>query len=399
MRNMPPAPGTPRWPHLVLLSTVVTGIHLWLLTGEWPEKSSDAPRPSPVTTAESAGPTSTAMDAHPAGLRPPESVPAVTVSTVRWVLPPLAENPVAAPTIQPTAPPRPARQPGPGPSPKGPREAEPAAAQGSDTPLPPPIAGTADPAEETVSLAQTPPTAERATPSSSAASEAAPAAPPALAHATMPLPPAMAPPSAALAYDVVGNVRGIGYSAQATLDWTLEAGRYDARMAVRLPLMGSRVQTSAGRVGPTGLLPERFADKARSERAAHFDHTEQRIRFSANTPDAELMPGAQDRLSVFLQLAARLNAAPERVQAGQVIELQVAGTTDAEPWRFRVGEEETLNLPAGAQRTRQLVREARQPRDSQVELWLATGLQHLPVRIRIVQHNGDQLDQQLSRLP
>lgn len=398
MRTLPPAPGTPRWPQLVLLGAVVTGVHFWLLAGEWPQTGSDAPTPAWASHAEHANPSTTAMVEPPAGTRAPESVRPVTVSTVRWVLPPAAESPAAAPEIQATARPRPERQPSPVPVPNTARQAEPAVAHSSDDPLTPPIAPSAASVEETV-LAQAPPPPVPATPSPASATEAAPAPQPALVNATVPLPPATVPASAALAYDVVGSVRGIAYSAQATLDWTLEAGRYDARMAVRLPLVGSRVQTSAGRVGPTGLLPERFADKARSERAAHFDHAGQRIRFSANTPDAELLPGAQDRLSVFLQLAARLNAAPEPVQAGQVIELQVAGTTDAEPWRFRVGEEETLNLPAGAQRTRQLVREARQPRDSQVELWLAPGLQHLPVRIRIVQHNGDQLDQQLSRLP
>jgi hypothetical protein len=205
------------------------------------------------------------------------------------------------------------------------------------------------------------------------------------------------PGSAQLAFDVTGTIRGVGYSAQATLEWTLSDDRYDARMSVRLPLIGSRVQTSSGRLNATGLLPERFADKARSERAAHFEHDQQRIRFSSNAPEAALLPGAQDRLSVFLQLAARLNAAP--ATAGQVIELQVAGTGGADLWRFQVGPEEMLTLPAGELRARRILREARGPHDSQVELWLALTLDHLPVRIRIAQANGDQIDQQLSRRP
>ena len=44
------------------------------------------------------------------------------------------------------------------------------------------------------------------------------------------------------------------------------------------------------------FTPERFADRSRSEKAAHFDAANQRIRFSNNAPDAELRPGAQDRL-------------------------------------------------------------------------------------------------------
>ncbi|MBS3997379.1 MAG: DUF3108 domain-containing protein [Hydrogenophaga sp.] len=404
MQHPPPVPGTPRWPQLVLLGTVVAGVHLGLLVGEWPLSASDAVPPSAAALSKNPNPSTTSPSADPASAPQPAPVRPVTVSTVRWVIAPPAAVPLVPAADTPAEPPRPAR-----PSPAPPAETP--SATPLEAPAPQPAEAIAaphvnaveptppmpePPPEDGLEVAQAAAPAEPATPAEGAVAPRAASAPPADAA---PLPPARPPASAALTYDVAGSVRGISYNAQATLDWTLEAGRYDARMAVRLPLVGSRVQTSAGQVGATGLLPERFADKARSERAAHFDHAQQRIRFSANTPDAELQPGAQDRLSVFLQLAARLNAAPERLQTGQLIELQVAGTTDAEPWRFRVGEEETLPLPAGALRTRQLVREPRQPRDSQVELWLAPDLQHLPVRIRIVQHNGDQLDQQLSRLP
>lgn len=221
------------------------------------------------------------------------------------------------------------------------------------------------------------------------------ASPPDRASATA----ARAPASARLSYDVAGSAKGLNYSAKATLNWTTTGARYDARMEMRLLLLGSRVQTSTGRIGSGGLLPERFSDKSRSERAAHFDHDQRRIRFSANTPEAALQPGAQDRLSLFLQLAALLNARPEAFEAGQSIGLQVAGTRDADIWRFQVGEEETLTLPAGALRARLLVREPRKTHDSRIEIWLAPSLEHLPVRIRITQQNGDLVDQRLSQIP
>jgi hypothetical protein len=280
------------------------------------------------------------------------------------------------------------------PSPAAPEQAgaspsETAATAGTSTPQ---IATDSIATPSTTSPAQTSPDTPTNTVAQAVAEPAASSTGPA-----QPLPPARVPGSAQLAFDVTGTIRGVAYSAQATLAWALEGERYDARMTVRLPLIGSRVQTSNGRVNTTGLLPERFADKARSERAAHFEHDQQRIRFSNNAPEAALLPGAQDRLSVFLQLAARFNAAP--AAAGQVIELQVAGTGGADLWRFQVGAEETLQLPAGELRARRLVREARGPHDSQVELWLAPSLDHLPVRIRIAQANGDQIDQQLSRRP
>ena len=79
--------------------------------------------------------------------------------------------------------------------------------------------------------------------------------------------------------------------------------------------------------------------------------------------------------------------------------MQVAGAGDADIWRFKVGDESSLVLPAGEMRVRQLVRLPRKEFDSTVEMWLAPDLQHLPVRLRVTQASGDVADQQLSRMP
>lgn len=213
------------------------------------------------------------------------------------------------------------------------------------------------------------------------------------------LPPASPPASARLTYKVTGSIKGALYNASARLDWNQDGGSYDARMEVRLFLLGSRVQTSTGRTNAQGLLPERFSDKSRSERAAHFDHARQQIRFSSNTPEVDMQPGAQDRLSVFLQLAALLNARPDGFRTGQTIALQVAGTGGADIWRFQVGQVEPLSLPAGDLPALHLVREPREEYDTRVDVWLAPGLAYLPVRLRITQRSGDSVDQQLSELP
>ena len=217
--------------------------------------------------------------------------------------------------------------------------------------------------------------------------------------ATVKLPPAHVPASTRLQYDVVGNIKGISYRAEGLLDWTVADGRYDARLEMRVMLLGSRSQTSTGRVGPQGLMPERFADKSRSEKAAHFDAAQQRIRFSNNAPEAPLQPGAQDRLSLFMQLAGLLQARPQAYAAGQVVNMQVAGTGDAPVWRFEVGEESTIRVSAGEFRVRHLVRQPRKEFDSTVEMWLAPSLGHMPVRLRITQPNGDVADQKLRQMP
>jgi len=211
--------------------------------------------------------------------------------------------------------------------------------------------------------------------------------------------PAQPPASAQLTYSVEGQSKGLNYSATGSLDWRNEGSAYSARMEIRVFLLGSRVQTSQGQLGAGGLQPERFGDKSRSERAAHFDRSQNRIRFSNNAPDAELLPGAQDRLSVFLQLAGLLNARPEAYAAGQNIDIPVAGTSGSETWRFQVQGLASLDLPAGSVIARHLVREPREPRATRVDIWLAPSLGHLPVRIRLTQDNGDLVDQRLTSLP
>lgn len=213
------------------------------------------------------------------------------------------------------------------------------------------------------------------------------------------LSPALAPASARLQYGVEGSFKGMAYRARSSLDWSHLGNRYAARMEVHLFLLGSRVQNSVGRLGAAGLQPERFSDRRRTEHVVLFDHEQARISFGTGRPDAPLEPGAQDRLSVFLQLSALLNARPDGFRAGDLVTLPVAGTGEAEIWRFRIGTEETLALPAGTLRARHLFREPRRAADTQVDIWLAPRLEHLPVRIRLTQPNGDQVDQQLSQWP
>jgi hypothetical protein len=264
-----------------------------------------------------------------------------------------------------------------------------APAPGLETPL-----ATAALEPEPEAQPATPQQVVQTTPSASAGSDEPTSAP---STAEPALPPSDLPPSVSLPYEVTGEARGYAYRASGQLDWRLEGQRYEARMELSMLFLGSRVQTSRGGVGPEGLRPERFADRRSSERAAHFDREGGRIRFSNNAPSAPLLPGAQDRLSLFLQLAGLLRA--RNFQEGESITFQVAGIGDAEPWRFDVGPLETLALPAGTLQARRLSRTPRKPHDSTVEVWLAPSLDHLPVRLRVAQANGDFADQRLARLP
>jgi hypothetical protein len=149
-------------------------------------------------------------------------------------------------------------------------------------------------------------------------------------------------------------------------------------------------------VGADGLEPLRFADRVRSEQAAHFQRDQGTISFSNNKPDVPLESGAQDRLSVILQLAALLAGSPQKYGPGTSITMQVASVNDAEPWVFTVEGQERLQLPGGHLSAVKLVRNPRRDFDTKVELWLAPGMDYAPIRLRLTQPNGDWVDQQWS---
>jgi hypothetical protein len=208
-------------------------------------------------------------------------------------------------------------------------------------------------------------------------------------------PPVRLPAPVKLAFDVAGQSKKLDYQARAELVWQHDGARYEARQEVSVFLLGSRTQRSTGLVTSQGLQPERFGDRRRSERAAHFDYTRGRVTFSANTPEAAVGPGAQDQLSVFIQLAGLLAATPERFVPGTHLTLTTVGVTSADRWTFTVEAPETLNLPAGALPTLKLQRLPRRDYDQKAELWLAPSMGYLPVRIKITQANGDFADLRL----
>ncbi|MEY4756681.1 MAG: hypothetical protein RJA34_1579 [Pseudomonadota bacterium] len=201
------------------------------------------------------------------------------------------------------------------------------------------------------------------------------------------------PPSVRMSYQVQLQIKGFSQSANAEMLWTMEGSTYSARLEVRHWLAGSRIQTSTGQITTQGLAPRRFSDKVRSEVAAHFERDKGLVVFSANTPSAPLLPGMQDRLSVFMQLASMLAAAPESVPTGTRLVLPVAGPRAADLWSLTVEGPEPLTLPGGALSAIKLVRMPQKEYDQKLEVWLAPSMGFLPVRIRLTEANGDVADQ------
>jgi hypothetical protein len=206
------------------------------------------------------------------------------------------------------------------------------------------------------------------------------------------------PASARLDYKMTGRSKGLTYYAKGEMNWQNKGGRYDASMTVSALFIGSRTMSSTGQIGDEGLAPSRFSDKSRNEVAAHFEPDKGQISFSANTPVVAWSPGAQDRVSVFLQLGGMLAGNPAGFPVGSAITMLTVGPRDADNWTFVVENEQALSLPFGDLATLKLSRKPRREYDQTVEIWFAPALGYLPVRNKITQANGDFVDQQLSAL-
>ena len=275
------------------------------------------------------------------------------------------------------------------------RQPQPSTATPMPTPRPPdapaapaeaPREAEPPPADPPLVPAQTTPTAEEA-PAKAEQPQPAPRPPREALHAVkvqaVPMP-------VRLNYTVEAN--RFPFSLSSELLWAHDGTHCEARL--EFSAFGqSRLQTSRGEITPEGLAPTRFSDKFRSEVAAHFDRQKGKVTFSANTPDAPLLAGAQDRLSILVQLAAMVASQPEAYPEATTIAIQTIGPREADTWLFTVGREETLTLPGGERTGLKLLRNPRKEFDQRVEVWLAPSMGYLPVRIRITEANGTYIDQ------
>lgn len=257
-------------------------------------------------------------------------------------------------------------------------------------PAPPPVA----PAPPKPQAAEAAPAAEAPAPPAAAA-PARPATAAAPPTAIAPYVPNVlgVPEPSVMRYEVTVRAKGFSLGGQARLDWRHDGHSYELRLELSAPGMRERVQQSTGQITDDGLAPDRFSDKSRGEQAVHFDRARGRLVFSNNRPDAALVPGMQDRLSVVVQLSMMAAGEPGRFAPGTHIAIPTASTREAEDWVFRVVGDENLDLPGGQLPTLKLERLPRREFDQKVELWLAPGKDYAPVRLRLTNPDGGSVDQ------
>ena len=204
------------------------------------------------------------------------------------------------------------------------------------------------------------------------------------------------PSPALLSYRLSGQEKGITYQASGELRWQHNDSAYAMSLTVKAFLLGSRHWRSVGQINATGLAPARFSDSWRSERAAHFDRPNQRIVFSSNAPIAPLQPGAQDQVSLYVQLAAAMAQSGQQMPPGTRLQIQTATVRDALPWLLTLEKLETLQVDDQNLQTVKWVCQPRNRFDAQVEFWVSAAHDWLPARIRITQVSGNFIDLQLT---
>jgi hypothetical protein len=215
------------------------------------------------------------------------------------------------------------------------------------------------------------------------------------AHAAEAAPPTYAtvlPGPAVLTYELRrGSLTGRG-------DLVWRNGPQGYELSIDGTVFGLQVLSwaSRGAVGRTGLAPARFTDKRlrREANVATFDRARNLITYSGSAEQHALRPGAQDRLSWMLQLAAIAAARSTPLAAGDRVSMQVTGARGgADIWTFAVLGRPSVEVIGGRiEHTVALRREPRKAKDTLVEVWLDPARQHLPVRLKLGSADGDALE-------
>ena len=184
----------------------------------------------------------------------------------------------------------------------------------------------------------------------------------------------------------------------ARLDWRHDGRHYSLDLEGQLPLIGTLMhQHSEGGFDAAGLAPQRYTEKRlrRSERAVNFnrpaDGQPGRITFSASTAEAALRPGAQDRLSWMVQLAARLAGSQNLPASGARIEMDVASAGgEVQDWHFVL----QGRTPDGSWHWR---RDTGSTDATLAEVWTDPAAGHLPRRVRLTERQGEPIELVLQR--
>lgn len=302
----------------------------------------------------------------------------------------LSAPPVAAPTA-------------PAPRPKAARRAKKA-------PRPPAERASApQPTPSQAEVAEVTPIAEPAPLPASAVTAVAEPSPTSPASSTAQTPPGPAfvwPLATRVSYKLHGFWRGDIYGTS-KVEWVRQDLRYQVRLDASFGPLGSMNFISEGDITPEGLAPRRFEQinrlliKTSPPRSVTFEETEVVLDSGERV---KRLPLTQDGASVLIQLAYQFMLRPDLLRPGNTLELPLASAKKLQVIAFEVIKEEVLDTPLGKVPTFH-VKPRRMDTSGDtlaMEVWLAPGLQYLPVRIAFQGKRGREevsMDMQMDRAP
>jgi hypothetical protein len=210
-----------------------------------------------------------------------------------------------------------------------------------------------------------------------------------------------APPSAQLVFDVARSAGDVRASGEALLDWTRDGQSYRLRYQATLtePAGGALLElASEGSIGPAGIAPRTMTERrrGRARTATHFDG-QGNITFSASEHAVPMAPGAQDRATWPLQLAAIARAGPGQLAGG--VSMLVGEDKDAGVYRFVMLGQEQIETGIGTLATWRLARLAQGGSyHARLDIWLAPGHAWYPVQLRSTEANGTVTTQTIRKI-
>lgn len=202
---------------------------------------------------------------------------------------------------------------------------------------------------------------------------------------------ASVPPAADLHFDVVRSDARGDWSGRALLRWQRSGAAYQLRHTgeLTLPEPGELFDmASEGSAGADGIVPRTMTEKrrGRARTATHFSAREN-VTFSATEHAVAMAPGAQDKASVPMQLAAIARAGA--AQLAQGVEMMVGEDKDASVYRFVVLGQEQIASGMGTLATWHLARLSLPGSyNARLDIWLAPGYEWYPVQLRSTEANG-----------
>jgi Protein of unknown function (DUF3108) len=165
---------------------------------------------------------------------------------------------------------------------------------------------------------------------------------------------------------------------------------------LRWVLRDRLVVKSEGRITLQGLQPLRYAferDKAPGKNVyARFDWSTRKLtsEHDGKTEVLALEPGTQDRLSIMYQFMILDTS-------GRLPAAWMTNGKNVTRYEYSLTGSEELDTPSGRQATVRVERVDHED-GSRIEVWLATALNRLPVKVRLTHKDGTRDEQMLTRL-